>query len=200
MKQPCTVRLRQTRQIIPLEYLFAALESHRRDDPWEELVYSDREEPFSVREWEEEAPSLGEEDWEEPEEKAVSETEFFGRGIFSNEKDGSRRISYESGEGEESVLNTFCLSPTGMLILVRRAREKFCLIFEKGARHLCDYGASGGVSVTVHTHLLEWDFKEDGGRLTVEYSVEVRGSCTEYNRLDLTVDFDSHESADSNKA
>lgn len=111
-------------------------------------------------------------------------------GVFSREEDGSFRVSYEDSEatGLDGCLTTFCLSPTGMLIMLRRGEIKTCMVFEKGRRHLCDYGARGGVpSVVLHTHSLSSDLTEQGGSLFVDYSVEIRGVRTERNELSIKI-------------
>lgn len=111
-------------------------------------------------------------------------------GIFSREEDGSYRITYEDSEatGLDGCLTTFCLSPTGMLILLRRGEIKTCMVFEKGHRHLCDYGVGGEIpSVVLHTHEVKSDLTEQGGSLFVDYSVEIRGIRTERNELLIQV-------------
>lgn len=111
-------------------------------------------------------------------------------GIFSKEEDGSYRVTYEDSEatGLDGCLTTFCLSPSGMLIMLRRGEVKTCMVFEKGCRHLCDYGARGGIpSVILHTHVLSAEVTEEGGSLFVDYSVEIRGVCTERNELEIHI-------------
>jgi len=114
MKVPCTVRIRQNRKIIPLEYLFASLQAHQSEIEEEELVYSDREEPFIQRQWEKEESFYAEDEEDQEEAPSSTQTEIYARGIYSQEKDGSHRISYESGDGEVCILNTFCLAPTAI--------------------------------------------------------------------------------------
>lgn len=112
------------------------------------------------------------------------------QGIFSAEKDGSFRISYEDTEitGLEGCMTTFCLAPTGMLILLRRGGSGTCMVFEEKHRHLCDYGSGAGTpSVTLHTHKLQADLKETGGSVSVDYSVEMSGIRTEHNELSIHV-------------
>ena len=111
-------------------------------------------------------------------------------GVFSKEKDGSFRISYQDAEntGSKGSLTTFCLSPTGMLILLRRGDGRTCMAFEKGHRHLCDYGAAAGLpSLVLHTHSLDASLTESGGKITVDYSVEIRGIKSEHNRLAIEI-------------
>ncbi|MBR5295990.1 MAG: DUF1934 domain-containing protein [Clostridia bacterium] len=112
-------------------------------------------------------------------------------GIFSKEDDGSFRITYEDSEitGLEGCLTTFCLSPSGMLILLRGGEVRTCMVFEESARHLCDYGAAQGApSVVLHTHTMKGDLNEKGGTLFVDYSVEMCGTMTERNELSIRVE------------
>lgn len=111
-------------------------------------------------------------------------------GIYSVEKDGSKRITYEETEitGLEGNLTTFCLSPSGMLILLRSGRDHVCMVFENGARHLCDFDKNKeGMNLTLHTHRLESELDERGGRIFVEYSLELFGVRTEKSTVSLTV-------------
>ena len=117
-------------------------------------------------------------------------TEMTSLGLFSREEDGSFRISYEDSEvtGMEGCLTTFSLSPSGILILLRQGTVKTCLVFEEGHRHLCDYGIKVGLpSMVIDTARVEHSLSEKGGRILADYSVEIRGSRTEKNRITLTV-------------
>ena len=75
----------------------------------------------------------------------------------------------------------------------------FCMSFEEGARRLCDYGLEGGVpSVTLHTHSLKTGLTENGGKITVDYSVEIRGSVSEHNELEITFSLSRHKRRNEN--
>jgi uncharacterized beta-barrel protein YwiB (DUF1934 family) len=141
----------------------------------------DFEEEFFLEDFfeEEDSPS------EEEKNPAVLTT----RGMYSYEKDGSFRLSYEDTEitGLEGCITTFCLSPSGMLILLRSGEIRTCMVFEEGHRHLCDYGAESGMpAVVLQTHKLESEISESGGRIFVDYSVEIRGTLTERNEIFLS--------------
>lgn len=186
MKKPCRITVRSERQLAALE-LFSPREEKDCEE-WEEMLweegldvsddklYTDRKQEMSP---EGAIPS--------------ADTTLTARGLFSLEEDGTYRVSYEDSEitGLEGCLTTFCHTPSGMLIMLRRGPVKTCMVFEKGHRHLCDYGAAGGVpSVFLHTHALRADLNEQGGRIRVDYSVEIRGSRTERNTLDVSVRVD----------
>jgi uncharacterized beta-barrel protein YwiB (DUF1934 family) len=185
MNTPVTIRVRSTRSLntpIPVP----SAEWDEAEDLWEEILSEEGMFPEDV------FPSDDSKETEEiPFTVPSVTTELTSLGLFSREEDGSFRLSYEDSSvtGLEGCLTTFCLSPSGMLIMLRRGTVKTCLVFEKNHRHLCDYGAAAGATtVSLHTHLLEADFTNDGGEVQVEYTVEMRGSITEKNRLCITVE------------
>ena len=161
-------------------------EEEEADDFWnhpEDLWLNEKEGPL---------PSdRGEALIETPSLPPATATTLTSHGLFSKEEDGSFRLSYEDTEitGLEGCLTTFCLSATGMLIMLRRGTVKTCMVFEEGHRHLCDYGAAGGApTVFLHTHTLSANLDENGGTLQVEYSVELQGIRTERNSLSILVE------------
>lgn len=55
-------------------------------------------------------------------------------------------------------------------------------------RQLCSYTTPfGPFSFVVHTQKLHVDFSETGGKLHVEYYIELRGAQAEFNRLSILV-------------
>jgi len=188
VKRACQIRLSHTRVFSPADLLMASRQRNE-EEVWEEEIYSEREE-----------------DWDEEDDEVLSQDPFSSSaipdfpppptttlttaGVFSKEKDGSFRLSYEDSEisGFPGNLNTFCLSPTGMLIFLRRGGAKTCLIFENGARQSCDYGIQSGLPpMTLHTHRLQSNLNENGGTLFVDYSLEMRGSVTEHNTISIQI-------------
>ncbi len=195
MKNPCKICVKSSR-------LFSAMDFLSPFAPWEEWEVS--EEDFWPEDWEEEGENSAETDLASrtdlPSDRfgksapasppPVTASTLTAFGVFSKEKDGSFRISYQDSEitGLEGCLTTFCLSPTGMLILLRRGDTRTCMAFEKGHRHLCDYGSAAGLpSLVLHTHALDSSLTEEGGKITVDYSVEIRGIKSEHNRLAIEV-------------
>ncbi len=185
MKHPCKITVFSSRSLSALDFFPPEEEPEEVEEVWEEIL-----EEMGL-----EFPSTPSDRWEEaPKElppSPHSATTLTAHGLFSIEEDGSFRISYEDSEitGLEGCLTTFCLTATGMLIMLRRGTVKTCMVFENAHRHLCDYGAGGGIpSVFLHTHSLKSDLTEEGGTVEVEYSVEIRGAKTEHNLLTITVE------------
>lgn len=183
MKRKCRITLASTRDLT-----FPPHGPTEAED-WPE-AYENGDEPF----FPEDVPSdrVGDEPMEavvpDPPTPSVLTTD----GLFSKEKDGSIRISYEDSAitGLPGCLTTFCLTGTGSVILLRRGDVRTCMIFEKGARHLCDYGANSPVgSITLKTHALSYEIGEEAGAIEIDYSVEICGARIERNTLCLSYEF-----------
>ncbi len=183
MKKPCKISIVSTRKtnvtdlFLALRENAAKLDDLDEDDSFFNALFGDT---FSETD----------ENEEETTPSSVTST-LTAWGLFSREKDGSRRITYEDSEitGLEGCLTTFCLAPTGMLILLRRGPIRTCMIFEKGARHLCDYASQADLPpVFLHTQELVDTLGDEGGEIRVGYSVEIRGSTTERNELSIRVE------------
>ena len=127
---------------------------------------------------------------EEPAEAPEKElnTSFQTFGTVSKTNDGSLSVCYDDTDltGLEGCRTTFRLTPEGRLVLLRSGPSETCMVFEKEKRHLCDYGNLPGLgSLVLHTHALSADLTENGGRICVEYTVEIGGARSEENRLVL---------------
>lgn len=187
MKKACKIEVKSTRRFTFGDAPFP-MEVQDIQELWEELPHEEEipeELLFSVP-----SDRVGSAPMNQPEPPAPSDSTLTAYGIFSREKDGSFRASYEDSEitGLPGCLTTFCLSPTGALILLRRGEVKTCMIFEEGKRHLCDYGAEGGVpSVFLHTHAVKAQLSEKGGSVYVDYSVEIRGALAERNEIFVSI-------------
>ncbi len=181
MQRPCRIEIKSTRTIYP-----PALSSNSQtawEEEWEEILFQEGMEPEDM------FPDGGNPLPGIP----PHSTTLYANGIYALEEDGTYRISYEDSEitGLEGCLTTFCLSCSGMLIMLRRGGVNTCMVFEENGRHLCDYGAAGGIpSVFLHTHELDFDLSLDGGFVRVRYAVEIRGTRTEENELELSVALD----------
>lgn len=178
MQRPCKIEIQSTRKIHPP--VLQGQSPSPAEEEWEEILYEEGMEPEDM------FPDGGNPLPGIP----PASTLLCASGLFSLEEDGTYRISYEDTEitGLEGCLTTFCLSCSGMLIMLRRGSVNTCMVFEENGRHLCDYGAEGGVPpVVLHTHELDFDLSLDGGKIFVRYAVEIRGTRTEENQLDILV-------------
>lgn len=187
MKHPCKIQVCSARNLNALD-LFpqAHTETNDLEEEWEEILL---EEGFSPDE------PIPTDRWTSPRKvphiTPPASSTLTAYGLFSHETDGSFRISYEDSEitGMEGCLTTFCLSPAETLIMLRQGKIKTSLVFENHHRHLCDYGLGGEVpSVVLHTHDLTSSLSEIGGKIFVDYTVEIRGTRTEHNYLSITVE------------
>ncbi len=178
MKKPCEIRVKSTRLFHMAEAFLPQNNLPAEEDFLDDFLFEEFEESDQMQ---------------IPDARENGHSVLTTRGVYSFEEDGSFRASYEDSEitGLEGCLTTFCLSATGMLILLRSGQMRTCMVFEEGRRHLCDYGAEGGVpAVVLQTHKLETNFDESGCRFFVDYSVEIRGTLTERNEILVEIQFE----------
>ena len=112
-------------------------------------------------------------------------------GTVTGEADGSLFVYYADPyiSGVSGSSTTFAFYPSGLVTLTSTGQWTSCFAFENETRLLCDYGAVGGVySVTLHTHRLENNMTFEGGSVLIDYSVEIHGSVSEHNVLELSVE------------
>ncbi len=184
MKQSCKIEVKSTRRSV-LEQEFSP---QNADEFWEK-VEADGVLPDEFLE-PHGSDRTGDALYMEPDAPEPSESVLNAYGIVEKTKDGTVRISYEDSEitGLPGCLTTFCLVPDGSVVLLRRGDIRTCMIFRRGTRQVCEYGADGTMpSVVLHTHQLEFEMGEAGGRLFAEYSVEIRGTVVERNEIDLSL-------------
>ena len=184
MKQSCKIEVKSTRRSV-LEQEFTP---QNADEFWDQ-VEADGVLPEELFETDT-SDRTGDALYMEPDFPEPNESVLNSYGMVEKTADGTIRISYEDSEitGLPGCLTTFCLVPDGSVILLRRGEIRTCMIFRKGSRQVCEYGAEGNVpSVVLHTHQLEFEMGETAGRLFVEYSVEIRGTVVERNEIDLSL-------------
>ncbi len=187
MKQACKIEVKSIRNSL-LGDAVGAFSAENAEEFWEHVEADGvlPEEFFDP----ETSDRVGDALYMQPDLPEPNESVLTSYGIVERMEDGSVRISYEDSEitGLTGCLTTFCLVPDGSVILLRRGEIRTCMIFAQGTRQLCEYGADGTVpSVTLQTHRLESEMGEAGGRIFVDYSVEVRGTVVEHNEIDLSV-------------
>ena len=178
MTRTCRIRL-TTKKMYALTDLFSLMKTEEGED--EEFFPEDEEIPRDqFQNSSSETKTL-------PEFTTALEAD----GTITEEEDGSLSVYYADPyiSGVAGSSTTFAFYPSGLATLTSTGQWTSCLAFEKEKRLLCDYGAAGGVySVTLHTHRLENDLTLDGGSVLVDYSVEIHGSVSEHNILELSVE------------
>lgn len=187
MKQACKIEVKSIRNSL-LGETFGAFSAENAEEFWDHVEADGilPEEFFDP----ETSDRSGDALYMEPDLPDPNESVLTSYGIVDRAEDGTVRISYEDSEitGLPGCLTTFCLVPDGSVVLLRRGELRTCMIFAPGSRQLCEYGADGTVpSVTLHTHDLEAEVGEAGGRVYVDYSVEIRGTVVEHNQIELSL-------------
>lgn len=96
-------------------------------------------------------------------------------------------VSYEESDitGLEGSRTTFTLSD-GVVSLSRAGSAKSHLVFEHGKRYQL-FGHEGAYPVFVKCHSLSHDLTPAGGKIDIDYSVEVCGSTVEHNAYTIRV-------------
>ena len=118
----------------------------------------------------------------------VNEIELQTKGKFA-EKNGKFYIIYEESEltGFEDTTTTIKVSKDAVS-MTRSGKYNSKMVFRKGEKCLCSYATPYGViPVGVNPVLLESNFGEEGGKVNIEYILDIDNREYLKNRLDLTV-------------
>lgn len=76
----------------------------------------------------------------------------------------------------------------GMVTVIRTGKYPSSLTFEPGQRHLAMYNTEyGSIAITTATKSLTSELCDEGGRITVEYDVEIENAYMSTNRLTIDV-------------
>ena len=108
------------------------------------------------------------------------------------EKNGKKYIVYKEYEDAENPqkARTSILKVEGdqKVTLIRSGGDATRLILENGKRHLCRYDTGfGALTVGVFTKSLHSDLGAAGGRLSVQYTLDVNASLASTNEIHITV-------------
>ena len=119
----------------------------------------------------------------------VNEIELQTKGRFL-QKDGKHYISYEESEmtGFEDTVTT--IKVTGDVVcMTRKGKYNSRMVFKKGEKYLCNYNTPyGAIPVGVNPIMLENKLGENGGKVNIEYILDIDNRDYLKNRLDLTVE------------
>lgn len=116
--------------------------------------------------------------------------ELITRGTMTG-RNGKYAISYEETEltGTPGVTSTFLILNPERVILTRSGDIKSRMVFVKGVKDesLYDMGF-GSLLLGVYTKDILVDLSEDGGRLLIDYVVELEQTVTSKNRYEVIVE------------
>ena len=110
-------------------------------------------------------------------------------GSFTSDGDHSR-ITYEETEttGFPGCTTTIEIDRNHCVSVVRRGPSSSHLVIEKNKRHLCHYETMyGNVMIGVSCSLIENNLKDNGGKLSFAYKLDVNSNHFSANRMDITV-------------
>lgn len=115
--------------------------------------------------------------------------ELVTRGTMTG-RNGKYAISYEETEltGTPGVTSTFLIFHPQRVVLTREGAIKSRMVFVKGTREeaLYDLGF-GALLIGITTRDVQVEMSAEGGRLFVDYTVDVEQSPTTRNTYELTV-------------
>ena len=105
-------------------------------------------------------------------------------------RNGKFAISYEETEltGTPGVTSTFLILNPNRVILTREGPIKSRMVFVKGVKEESLYDLSfGSLLLGVYTRDIQVDLTEDGGRLFIDYTVELEQSITSENSYEILI-------------
>ena len=81
------------------------------------------------------------------------------------------------------------ISPEGFVTMHRSGPFGTDMIFEKGARHVCNYESPAGViNIGIDTLALDYNFDKSGGKLELEYFIDCDADRFAKKKLEITVE------------
>ena len=105
------------------------------------------------------------------------------------ERGGARFIAYkEYDEENPRIAHTAVLKVEPGKVTMMRAGSATRLILEEGRRHLCVYDTGfGTLSVGVFTSKLSSSLSRSGGKLKVQYTLDIDSNLSSCNELEVRV-------------
>lgn len=97
-------------------------------------------------------------------------------------------IDYQENGGNGEKLDTSVIFKDGIALISRRGETRTNLVFSPGKSCdcMCDNG-TGHMSLRVSTKKLSSDIGRLGGKLKIDYTVEIMGSVAEKNSMCVSV-------------
>lgn len=116
--------------------------------------------------------------------------ELMTRGTMTG-RNGKFAISYVETEltGTAGVVSTFLIFNPHRVILTRDGPIQSRMVFVEGVKDESIYDLGfGSLLLGVYTHRIEMQLSETGGRLFIDYSVEIEQSQTSRNSYEILVE------------
>ena len=116
--------------------------------------------------------------------------ELMTRGTMTG-RNGKFAISYVETEltGTAGVVSTFLILNPHRVVLTRDGPIKSRMVFVEGVKDESIYDLGfGSLLLGVYTRKIEVDLSEAGGRLFIDYSVEIEQSQTSRNSYEILVE------------
>ena len=116
--------------------------------------------------------------------------ELMTRGTMTG-RNGKFAISYVETEltGTAGVVSTFLILNPHRVVLTRDGPIKSRMVFVEGVKDESIYDLGfGSLLLGVYTRKIEVDLSETGGRLFIDYSVEIEQSQTSRNSYEILVE------------
>ncbi|MDD3228393.1 MAG: DUF1934 domain-containing protein [Oscillospiraceae bacterium] len=111
-------------------------------------------------------------------------------------RNGKRYISYKEYDEDTNQSQTSILKIEGnhCVTLMRGGIDGTRLILENGKRHLCQYATDyGQMMLGVFTSRVDNQLTDEGGKLTVNYTLDLDANLSSVNQLCITVKEAEHQ-------
>ncbi len=117
------------------------------------------------------------------------EIELVTKGLYSY-RNGRARFSYMESEltGMEGTKTAFDVSE-GYACITRTGAVTMQMVFEEGKKNYCVYSSPyGALTMGIDTQSVYSKLGETGGKLDIKYVLDVSGSMTVRNDLNITIE------------
>lgn len=106
-------------------------------------------------------------------------------------KNGVRYISYKEYNPDTPLKHyrtTVKIGPDNTVTVIKGGEENHQLFLEKGERHKCEYNTPfGSLTLGVYTEDVDIRLDDNGGELTVRYSIDIESELASLNELTLKI-------------
>ena len=106
-------------------------------------------------------------------------------------RNGKYAISYEETEvsGTKGVVDTFLIFNPKRIVLTREGSIRSRMVFEEDRKNeaLYDLGF-GSLLVSISARHIEVDLSDSGGRLQIDYTVEIEQTISSHNSYELIIE------------